>query len=54
MAEKTCCKICRKKEGCKGVCKFSERTYLCDDCVPCLEYVEVSRPVPFETRIVAV
>jgi hypothetical protein len=56
MAEKTCCKTCQKKEGCRrGICLFPMGyDDLCESCFPCEAYEEVPVPVSSKPRIVAV
>jgi len=59
MVERTCCKTCRKKEGCKRLCGYA-LSELCpwdgEDCYPCKDYEEIPVPVPVSSkpRIVAV
>ena len=57
MVERTCCKTCRKKEGCKLVCDYTFSD-LCsgerEDCYVCKGYEEIPAPASSKPRIVAV
>lgn len=57
MVERTCCKTCRKKEGCKLLCDYA-LSELCswdrEDCYPCKDYEEIPAAASSKPRIVAV